>query len=433
MSFAGVARIAGAVLLCALSACDKGNKKSQTPETTSQASGSNPQAVVSPPKQEPVQEPGTWYHAKLIYKDLGELPFFLHLPPKGENGRAYVVNGVDKTDFKIEWRGSEMSLTAGWNYVDAIEADLKPDGTIAGQWTRDTPLWGEVVRDFVAAPIDKPDPLKRFPDAGGPAAASVGGVWEFSFAEHKDGKGILEQTPDGVVTGYMKPGQLGDIRFLAGNLHGTKLAMSHFNGNAANLVLADVSPDGKTMTGIMSMQNVWNEKFTAKKVDDYEFVNKVKLKRGKTKVTLKGLDKYKGKPTLAIIFATWCVACNDAAPYMRDLYEKMHPRGLEILSVAYDLTTDEKGNLAELAKFRKKYDVKWEAVQVPCTPETWAANMPPELEGWDGLPILLLVRPDGTVQTTFGGWFGPATGEDGVKRRKWFEDSVEALLASSQG
>jgi hypothetical protein len=71
-------------------------------------------------------------------------------------------------------------------------------------------------------------------------------------------------------------------------------------------------------------------------------------------------------------------------------------------------------------------------VQVPCTPETWKENMPPELEGWDGLPILLLVRADGTIQNVFGGWFGPATGADGEKRRKAFELSVDALVAGSR-
>ncbi len=434
MTSSGAARVTGAMLLFALASCDKsGGKQQAAPPQNGSGTGSQSATVIPPKAPETPKEPGTWYLGKLLFKDLGELPFFLHLPPKGENGKAYVVNGDEKVDMTVTWQAHELSITAGWNYVDSIEADIKDDGTLQGQWTRDTPLWGEVVRDFVATPIDKPDPLERFPNTGGAATANVGGTWELHFAEHKDGKGVLQQGADGVVRGYVKPGQLSDIRFLAGNMHGTKLSLSQFNGNAANLVLAEVSPDGKTMTGTMSMQNVWNEKFTGKKVDDFEFANKVRLKAGKNKVTLKGLDKYKGKPTLAILFATWCVGCNDAAPYLSKLYEREHPKGLEFLSVAYDLTTDEAANQVEIDKFRKKYDVKWEITQVPCTPETWAPAMTPELEGWDGMPITLLVRPDGTVQTVLGGWFGPATGADGEKRKKWFEDSIDTLLASTKG
>jgi thiol-disulfide isomerase/thioredoxin len=193
-------------------------------------------------------------------------------------------------------------------------------------------------------------------------------------------------------------------------------------------VLAEISADGQTMSGVMSMQNVWNEKFTATKADDYHVVNQVHLKEGTHTVTLRGLDKYRGKPTIAIIFATWCSSCNDAYPFFKQLYATYHRKGLEILGVAYDLADDEQANLAELDRFRAKHQIPWELLQVPCTPETWAKAMPPELEGWDGLPIIVLVRADGTVQHVFGGWFGPATGAEGERLRAWFEASTKALV-----
>jgi thiol-disulfide isomerase/thioredoxin len=393
------------------------------------ASGSEPA-----PTPSPESAPGTWYRAKLVFERVGELPFFLRVPPVGKTGRAYVVNGDETAEFQAEWRDNEISITGPWTYTSLIEAQIKPKtNVLEGTWTRDTPLWGSVVRKFIATPIDKPDPRTRF-DPGKPAKPAkqlnVEGTWKFQFASHKEGKGGFHQDEGGVVRGYMKPGQLGDIRFLAGNVSGDKLSLSTFNGNSANLVLAKVSPDGKSMSGLMSMQNVWNEKFTATKVDDYAFVNKVRLKPGKQTVSLKGLDKYKGKPTIAIIFATWCPSCNDAHPFFRDLYAKYHAQGLEILGVDYDLTDDEKANNEVIEQFRVKHKIPWELLQVPCTPETWPKLMPPELEGWDGMPVTMLVRRDGTVHTVFGGWFGPATGTEGEHLRKWFEDSVKELIAA---
>jgi thiol-disulfide isomerase/thioredoxin len=430
MTFGTYARGAGTFLcaLAVLSACKKAGDPAPAPApapTTTEAPKPPPPAVAPAP----VDEPGTWYHAKLVYDGTGELPFFIHIPPQGTNGRAIVQNGTETAEFKASWRDNEVDVDSPWNYTSEIEADLDPKThKLEGTWTRDTPLWGQVVRKFIAEPIDKPDPKTRFPDVGGPAGPSIAGTWKFDFKEHHEGKGQFEQDPDGVIRGYVRPGQLGDIRFLAGNLHGTALSLSTFNGNAANLVLAKVSPDGKTMTGLMSMQNVWNEKFTATKVDDFVFPNKVHLKDGKTTVTLKGLEKYRGKPTFAMIFATWCSSCNDAHPYFVDLYKKFHSQGLEIYAVAYDLSDDVKENDKQIDIFRKKYDIPWELAQVPCTPETWAKAMPPELEGWDGLPINLLIRPDGTVQTVQGGWFGPATGAEGEKLRSWFTDQVKQLV-----
>ena len=417
---------ANVLLLAALASCDKRTPSGGAPPHP--APSGTARAPV--PTDAPAAEPGSWYRATLAYPSTGELAFFLHVPPPGTDGRAYALNRDEITDMTATWQGNALTIQGPWTYVSKISAERAPDTSVLkGTWTRTTPLWGEVVRDFVATPIATPDPKLRYP-AKSPPATSVTGSWKFDFEEHKDGKGVLEQTPDGVVTGYIRPGQLGDIRVLSGSLEGTKLALSHFNGNSANLILADVSQDGTKMSGVMSMQNVWNEKFVATKSAAFEHIKRVKLKVGKTSVTLKGLDKYKGKPTLAIVFATWCPVCNDATPFLRKLYEAYHPQGLEVLGVSYDLSDDATETSEAVAAYRARYKLPWELLSVLCTPDSWAESMPPEVEGWDGFPILLLVRPDGKVQTVYGGWFGSTTGADGDKLRAWFEDEVKKLVAT---
>lgn len=409
----------------ALAACDKSPSETKKPPVVTPPTQATATAT---PDAAPVADAGSWYRATLTYDKIGDLEFFLRLPPPETNGKAQVLNRNETTDFAATWSANTVTVTGDWSYTSVIKADRDPaSGTLSGTWTRDTPLWGKVVRTFRATPIASPDPKLRYA-ATAPPVANVAGSWKFQFAEHADGKGVLEQADDGTVTGFIRPGQLGDVRILGGSLSGKRLSLSHFNGNSANLIIADVSADGTTMSGTMSMQNVWNEKFTAKKVGDFEHAKKVRLKKGQTKVTLSGLDKYKGKPTLAMIFATWCPSCNDATPYLKKLYETYHPQGFEILGVSYDLSEDAKETAAAVDFYKTKYQIPWELTSVLCTTETWADHMPPELEGWDGLPVLMLVRRDGTVQTTYGGWFGPTTGEDGEKLRTWFEDEVRTLV-----
>ncbi|HET7504666.1 MAG TPA: TlpA disulfide reductase family protein [Kofleriaceae bacterium] len=440
-------RVLAACLVCAIGACKEAGtatspaaKPVQDPAQPAGAPAPPPPAPATAPPAPAIAAPspssgtrplevGTWYRATLAFDGVGELPFFLHTPPAGQNGRAQVVNGSETVDFDARWHHDDLEITGPWGYTLVIAAHREPrTGALEGTWTRDTPLWGAVVRKFVATPIAAPDPRTRFPDDGAGSAVRVAGVWRFQFDEHKEGKGAFEQGPDGVLHGYIKPGELGDLRYLAGNVRGHKLSLSQFNGNSANLVLASVSADGKSMSGLMSLQNVWNEKFTARKVDDYQFASKVHLKKGAQTITLQGLNKYKGRPTLAIMFGTWCSSCNDAFPFLTQLYAKYHPRGLEVLGVAFDLSEDEKRNLAELERFRAKHSIPWEQLEEPCTPDTWAATMPPEIEGWDGFPVIALVRPDGTVQTVFGGWFGPATGAEGEKQRGWLDSEIRRLI-----
>ncbi len=422
--------------MVAASACEESKPAATAAVATPTApkpAVATPPVAPTAPTPAPVVEPGTWYRAHLVFDGVGELPFFLHIPLPGTNGKAIVINGDETADFQAEWRDNEISITGPWAYVSVIEADSRRARTSSRVRGRARRRCGarscarsrrcRSIASIRARGFRIPTPNAKPVD--------IAGTWKFQFAEHGVGKGAFVQGADGVVRGYVKPGQLGDIRFLAGNERGTKLSLSTFNGNSANLVLADVSADGTTMTGLMSMQNVWNEKFTAKKVPNFDFENKVHLKDGKQTVSLRGLDKYKGKPTLAIIFATWCSSCNDAYPVFKQLYAKYHPQGLEVFGVAYDLTEDEKANQVQLDGFRAKHQIPWELLQVPCTPETWAKAMPPELEGWDGLPIILLVRPDGTVQTVFGGWFGPATGADGARLQAWFEEQTKALVEAA--
>jgi thiol-disulfide isomerase/thioredoxin len=388
------------------------------------------QTAEAPAPGTPAQDPGLWYRVSLVFDRVGELPFFLHVPSVGQSGRAYVQNGANTFDFQAEWHHDDINITGSWAYIMAFAAHREADtGKLVGTWTRDTPIWGAVVRNFVATPIKEPDPRLRFSDDDTSAPVNLAGTWKFQFDEHKEGKGAFEQGPDGVIHGYIQPGQLGDLGSLAGNVHGRKLSLSMFNGNAANLVLAKVSADGKSMSGLLSMQDVWNEKFTAKKVDDFQLVNKVHLKKGEHTISLQGLGKYKGKPTLAIIFATWCPVCHAAHSFFKQLYAKYHAQGLEVLGVAYDLSEDEKSNLAELEKYRATQKIPWELLQEPCTPETWAKTMPPEIEGWDGFPIVALVSPDGTVQDVYGGWLGPATGADGEHLRTWMDGEIQKLIA----
>ena len=286
------------------------------------------------------------------------------------------------------------------------------------------------MRAFVAEPIGAPDPRVRFP-AGPAPEASVAGTWRMEFNVYHGGKASFEQDADGVVRGTLRPGELGDIRFLAGNLRGRRLALSTFNGNAANLVLATLSPDGRTMSGIMSLQNMWNETFTAEKVDRVALPPRVHLRAGAQTLQLKGLERFRGKPTVVTLFATWCPSCNDMFDFLVELYPQVHRRGLALYGVAYDLSADEAANQAELAFFRKEHGVDWALEQVPCTPETWAKVMPPELEDWDGVPVNLFVRADGTVQSIRGGWYGPAAPADNRELRAWFTAEVDRLLASA--
>lgn len=425
-----------AVILCAgalTAGCKKDEaRKKADPATEGKEPVDSKAGKATDATPEPAAPAGNWYRAALVFEKNGELPFFLDLPKEPAKGEGAIQNADERVPMDYEWKGNQVTIDTRWNYVNRIVAVEEADGSLKGKWTRDTPLWGEVVRPFKASKIDKPDPALRFPgDKAAPdkAANDVTGVWKFKFETHGEGKGNLRQTPDGAVTSYIRPAPLGDFRFMTGNVRGDKVLLSTFNGNVANLIDAKLTDGGKKMKGTINMQNVWIEPFTAEKVDDFELANPVHMKKGKKTISVPELKKYKGKPVVLKIFATWCPICNDAAPFFTQLYSDYHPKGLEMLSVAYDLTEDEKVLKEKVARYKDIHKVTWEVSEVTTTPQEWAGDMPPEVEGWLGFPVIAWIRPDGTVYKVYGGYYGPAAQPEHEKINAQFRQWTDELLA----
>ncbi len=69
------------------------------------------------------------------------------------------------------------------------------------------------------------------------------------------------------------------------------------------------------------------------------------------------LEKLRGKVVL-IDFrgVTWCGACRDEEPYMKEAYAKFHDQGFEIVTITYEMGTDRR---AEVEKYIRERGLVW--------------------------------------------------------------------------
>jgi thiol-disulfide isomerase/thioredoxin len=71
------------------------------------------------------------------------------------------------------------------------------------------------------------------------------------------------------------------------------------------------------------------------------------------------LSDYKGKLVILDFWGTWCIPCRATHPHLKELYDKYKAKGLEIVAVANEKTTDvEKARSGWLAAI-KKDDINW--------------------------------------------------------------------------
>src|SRR4029434_7135656 len=85
----------------------------------------------------------------------------------------------------------------------------------------------------------------------------VSGVWRMAFAGYGTSKGTFEQEPSGVVRGTIEvPSDYGDLRFLAGNLHGSELSLSTLDGAHGHLVRARLGANGSLQGELANTEGV---------------------------------------------------------------------------------------------------------------------------------------------------------------------------------
>ncbi len=98
-------------------------------------------------------------------------------------------------------------------------------------------------------------------------------------------------------------------------------------------------------------------------------------------------SKYRGKPVLFVFWASWAKPVKDDLPELVKVYEKYHPRGLQIIGVNLD------NDRSELDAFLKENPVSWPQIFEPGGMESRLAVD----YGIILLPSMFLIDADGKV------------------------------------
>ena len=214
----------------------------------------------------------------------------------------------------------------------------------------------------------------RFTDEKIKPVANISGRWEVEFskgtADSSRAVGIFQQSGNDLTGTFMTTS--GDYRYLDGTVQGDQLFLSTFDGSHAYLFKATIDPAGR-ISGMYYSGNHWQELWVARHNESYELPDPYTLTYLKpgydrfdfsfpdltgNKVSLSD-DRFKDKVVIVQIMGSWCPNCMDETAFFAPLYNRFHPKGLEIVGLAYEKTTDFEKAKQNVLRLKDRFGIEY--------------------------------------------------------------------------
>jgi thiol-disulfide isomerase/thioredoxin len=97
-------------------------------------------------------------------------------------------------------------------------------------------------------------------------------------------------------------------------------------------------------------------------------------------------EDYKGKIVVIDFWASWCGPCRNEIPHLKEVYEKYHPQGVEILSVSIDKKE------AAWRKALAEEEMAWTQVLAPK-----AGKQTMKDYQFSGIPFIIILDKQGKI------------------------------------
>jgi peroxiredoxin len=351
----------------------------------------------------------------------------------------YVINGAERMRVdSIRFRDDSVFIK-----MPVFESSFKAKadkGGWEGVWNR-----GTTSKD-IELPFTAKRNVPRFALTNGIARYNVTGRWAVSFANDKSKEegsvGEFVQKGNKLYGTFVTPS--GDYRYQEGVVTGNKMMLSGFDGGHAFLFTADIKDNKTIANGMYYSGMTYKEGFTAIR-DPKAKVNtssvSMYLRPGEERLNfhfpdLDGKDvsindaRFKNKVVVIQILGSWCPNCMDETAFLSDYYKKNKQRGVEMVALAYEYSTDYNRSVKSLRKFQRRFDMQYPilvtGVAVNDTLRT--EKTLPQVTKIKVFPSTIFIDKKGKVRKFDTGFFGPGTGEHYEEFKKEFYKTMEEMI-----
>lgn len=386
------------------------------------------------------QLPDNWRVA-LERKDNKQVVF--NLQRKSEHGKTilYVINGAEKiriTDVKTEGDSMFFVMPA---FESSFRVQLRVNGDMSGTYIKGTAGATQYWPLYAYANIGD-----RFNAGSGNAKNNISGRWDVTITRangtQRKAVAIFEQQGNKLTGSFLTPSA--DYRYLDGIVTGDSLFLSAFDGDNARLFEAKIENANIISGGVFYNGYTGRETWKAEKnnsvaLPEIDAPTQLREKAGKLDFTFKDIqgvpvsindEKYKNKVVVVQLMGSWCANCLDETRFLSDYYKKNRSKGVEIIALAYELTTDLNRSKKSIAKFQKLFDVQYPMLITGVTAgdEKKTEKTLPQLTAIKSFPTTIFIDKKGNVREIQTNFYGPASGDYYMASKNKFYETVDRLL-----
>lgn len=322
-----------------------------------------------------------------------------------------------------------------------LRVKTEKEGTMRGFWYKGTTA-ADAVMPFEA----KPGVEWRFQPVKGKARYNVSGRYAVQFTR-PDGtkrKSVAEfrQTGNRLTGTFLNPS--GDYRYLEGIVTGDSLMLSCFDGSHAYYFGARIESPERLVSGGFWAGLTHYEPWEAVKNAGAEVETSgamMQLKPGEERIhfrypdldsSLVSLsdDRFRNKVVVVQLMGSWCPNCMDETAFLSKWYKENRQRGVEVVALAYEYSTDFRKASITLRKFQQRHQVTYPMLNtgVSSADPLRTEKTLPAFTPIKAFPTTIFIGKDGKVKKVHAGYNGPGTGIHHEAFKKEFEETIRALL-----
>jgi thiol-disulfide isomerase/thioredoxin len=400
----------------------------------------------------PVLTPGPWRGVLAIQGQ--EIPFLFEVKTEADKPVVYLINkglnGEERLrceDIKSAGDSTTIRLHA---FDAALVVRADGQGKLKGTWVKyDSQTPYRVPVTATAGAQELFSAVKSTEKAG-----SFGGTWRATF---RDSDKSYPATGVFTQQGTLLKGTFltttGDYRYLSGQVSGQDIKLSTFDGSHAFLFTAHNGPKEpiditkeyapNTLFGDFYSGKSGHETWTAvpdpkAKLPDADTL--VYLKKGESRLNFKFPNvleggsisptdpKYRGKVVVLQILGSWCPNCMDETNFLAPWYEKNKARGVEVIGLGYERSSDYAVAAPKLRNMRERFNIGYDVAFAGVSNKDSVAKSLPQLAKFLAFPTTIFLDKKGNVRKIHTGFAGPGTGTYYQEEIAGIEREVNKLL-----